>query len=86
MTIPEARKRMTEIAKRHTVELQAEFSPDVAILMLKALSAFCDASQQQCAEGKDTRDCVITLSRQMSESDNASEILAKETADTLLGL
>ncbi len=77
---------MTEIAKRHTTELQAEFSPDVANCMLKALSAFTDACQQQCAEGKDTRDCLITFSRLTIESDNASTILAKETTDTLLGL
>lgn len=82
--IEAARDQMKEIARKHTLEILEQFSPEVAELMLRALAALTDAILQQCKEGKDTRDCLIILSRQASESDNMSTILANRVATDIL--
>ncbi len=76
---------MSATAQRHTQEIMTEFSPIVAGHMLAALSAFTEATLNQCREGKDSRDCILSFVSKIVESDNMSTILAKEATDTIMG-
>ncbi len=84
MTADEAHNAVVALVEHHINECANKFSPAVANYMIACLAAMTDALREQCAERKDSRDVIITLTRMFVEADNAATLLANARADTIL--